>query len=123
MVSSMLDNHAIEPAKGPWSSPIVLVKKKDGFSRLCADFLPPWMLTQIHRLVMLWMHYRWSLLFSMIDLASGYWQLEVAPEDKTPFGFFSISGDACWAMLCNAPSTFKCLMELVFTGDHCFILL
>ena len=28
----------IEPAYGPWSSPIVLVTKKDGFSRFCVDF-------------------------------------------------------------------------------------
>ena len=38
LVESMLDNNVIEPSNGPWASPIVLVKKKDGSTRFCVDF-------------------------------------------------------------------------------------
>ena len=33
----MLDNGIIESSTGPWASPIVLVRKKDGGVRLCID--------------------------------------------------------------------------------------
>ncbi|KRX59680.1 Retrovirus-related Pol polyprotein from transposon [Trichinella sp. T9] len=34
----MLERCLIEPAEGPWSSPEVLAKKKDGSSRFCVDY-------------------------------------------------------------------------------------
>ena len=34
MVDDMLSKGIIEPAHGPWASPIVLVRKKDGSTRL-----------------------------------------------------------------------------------------
>ena len=38
MLNKMLQCQDIEPASGPWSSPIVLVKKKYGSTRFCVDF-------------------------------------------------------------------------------------
>ena len=34
-IDEMLQRKVIEPADGPWSSGIVLVKKKDGSTRFC----------------------------------------------------------------------------------------
>ena len=57
--------------------------------------------------------------FSTLDLASGYWQVEV-DRQKTPFAtpdplnrFHVIPFG-----LCNAPETFQCLMEHVLRGLH-----
>lgn len=38
IVDDLLDKGFIEPLKSPFSSPVVLVKKKDGTFRLCADY-------------------------------------------------------------------------------------
>ncbi|GBM35397.1 Retrovirus-related Pol polyprotein from transposon 297 [Araneus ventricosus] len=38
LVKDMLDNGIIEESSGPWASPIVLVKKKDGSTRFCVDY-------------------------------------------------------------------------------------
>lgn len=35
----MLDKQIIKPTKGPWVSPMVFVRKKDGSSRFCVDYL------------------------------------------------------------------------------------
>ena len=37
-VQSMLDLDVIEPSDSPWASPIIPVRKKDGFLRICVDY-------------------------------------------------------------------------------------
>jgi hypothetical protein len=36
-VKGMLNNEVITPSLSPWSSPVVLVRKKDGTTRFCVD--------------------------------------------------------------------------------------
>ncbi|GBM68434.1 Retrovirus-related Pol polyprotein from transposon 297 [Araneus ventricosus] len=38
LVKEMVNNGIIEESSGPWTSPIVLVKKKDESTRFCFDY-------------------------------------------------------------------------------------
>jgi len=38
LVQSMLENNVVQPSVSPWSSPVVLVKKKDSILRFCIDY-------------------------------------------------------------------------------------
>ena len=88
----MLKRGVIEESHSPWASPIVVVQK-DGTSRFCVDFRRVNALTKkdaqlLARIDVL----ARSCWFSTLDLASGYWQVEVDDKDKektafsTPFG-------------------------------------
>ena len=37
-IQRMLDNKLIQPSNSPWTSPIVLVRKKNGKLRFCVDY-------------------------------------------------------------------------------------
>jgi hypothetical protein len=68
--------------------------------------------------------------FSPLDLKSGYWQVDVHPDDKEKIAFST--GQGLWQFtvmpfdLCNAPATFERLMETVLRGltyDSCLVYL
>ena len=123
----MLSRDIVEPSQGPWSSPIVLVKKKDGSTHFCIDFRNVNDLTRkdarpLPRINDTLDTMGEACYFLTLDLASGYWQVALDPNDKertafaTPFGFYQFQ--VMPFGLCNAPATFQRSMEQVLAELH-----
>ena len=92
MIEDMLHDEIIRPSNSPYSSPILLVPKRDHESRLCVDYrklnsvtesdaYPLPLIQDIFDLV------GGSAIYSKLDLKAGYYQMSVAEEDipKTAF--------------------------------------
>ncbi|KAL5471130.1 hypothetical protein EMCRGX_G029213 [Ephydatia muelleri] len=127
LLDGMLERQVIEPSQGSWSSPVVLVKKKDGSTRFCVDFRQLNAVTKkdaqpLPRIDETLDVLGSALWFSCLDLTSGYWQVEVAPEDREKTAFVTPCGLFQFCVmpfgLTNAPATFQRLMERVLAGLH-----
>ncbi|MEW8548469.1 MAG: reverse transcriptase domain-containing protein, partial [Candidatus Thiodiazotropha sp.] len=126
-VDEMLEQDIIEPSKSPWSSPVVLVKKKDGSFRFCVDYRRLNAVTckdahPLPRVDDCLDALSGSKVFSTLDCASGYWQVEMNLEDREKTAFST--GENLFQFkvmpfgLTNAPATFQRLMDLVLAGMH-----
>ena len=78
LLTEMLNKNVIQLSNSPWASPVVLVRKNDGTSRFCVDYCKVNSVTHKDAYPLP----NISKLFSILDLISGYWQVEVHPEDK-----------------------------------------
>ena len=91
-VNEMLAHGVVRLSKSPWASPIVLVKKKDGTWRFCVDFRKindvtikdAYPLPQINDLIDSLEGHSY---FTTLDLASGYWQVELDESSKEKSAF------------------------------------
>ena len=133
ITKSLLERQLIQESQSPWSSPIVLAKKHDGSVRLCIDYrrinahtvksaLP---LPRVDDTLNALSGSRW---FSSLDCASGYWQMEVNPDDRPKTSFVYGTKQYEWKVmpfgLTGAPASFTRLMTLVLGGlTHCLVYL
>ncbi|XP_041356959.1 uncharacterized protein LOC121374100 [Gigantopelta aegis] len=119
-VRSMLQMDIIEYSDSPYSSPIVIVKKKDGTNRFCIDFRRLNKITIFDAEPMpnadeIFAKLNGCRYISKLDLSKGYWQLPLTESAKgltafqTPMGLFQFK--VMPFGLVNAPASFSRLMR------------
>lgn len=124
-LKKMLDAGVIVESSSDYAHPVCLVRKKDGNVRWCIDMRALNSVTvkdcfPLPRIEQCLDTLSGNKYFSTLDLASGYWQIEIAPEDQkktafiTKFGLFEHKM-MCFG-LCNAPATFQRAMQFVLSG-------
>ena len=87
LVDDMLDDGVISTSLSPWSSPIVVAKKKDGSVRFCVDYRALNNCTKkcsypLPRIDGSLDELSGCGYFSTLDLKSGYWQIPMYEKDK-----------------------------------------
>ena len=131
-VEIMLQCKVISPSNSPWCSPVILIKKPDGFFRFCVDFRALNVVTRkdkfpLPRIDDLLEDLHDCKCLSLIDLKSGYWQLPVHPKDRHKTSFIANGSLYCFNVLpfgiCNGPATFSRFMSVVTQGLPCNVYL
>ncbi|WVZ22654.1 hypothetical protein V8G54_001198 [Vigna mungo] len=122
-IEELLEKKFIRPSVSPWGAPVLLVKKKDGSSRLCVDYRQLNKVTiknryPLPRIDDLLDQLKGAGVFSKIDLRSGYHQILVKPEDVQKTAFRSRYGHYEYVVMpfgvTNAPAIFMDYMNCVF---------
>jgi len=115
----------IRKSHSEWSSNIVLVRKKDGTHRMCVDYRPLNNCTRkdvypLPRVDDLLDALRGMKYFCLLDQSNAYHCVEIDEDDKPKTAFTSPKGlfefNRLAFGLCNAPSTYQRLMDVLLSG-------
>ena len=124
-VEKMLNSGAIRPSNSPWAALVVLVKKKNGSTRLCADYRYLNKITRkdsfpLSKISEALDAIAGSKFLSVMDLTSAFMQVAVNPADIPKTAFVTTNGLWECTRLCfglsGRPATFQRVMELEIRG-------
>ena len=123
-ITDMLQNEIIEYSHSDWSSPIVLVTKKDAKIRFCVDYrkLNPVTVKDSHPLPLIidtLDALNDSKIFTKLDLKSGYWSVSLDERTKHKTAFVSYMGLFQFKRLpfnlSDSPATFQRFLQHVLS--------
>ena len=112
----LLERGQIEESTSPWSSPIVLVKKKDKTMRFCIDYRRLNAVTMkdafpLPRIDEIFDQLSDALYYTKFDFKSGYFQVPLSKEDRPKTAFSTRDNHYQFTVLpqgiTNGPATFQ----------------
>ncbi|CAF4572715.1 unnamed protein product, partial [Rotaria socialis] len=118
----LLKNGIIEHSTSPWSSPVVLVKKKDGTTRFCVDYRRLNQITTkdafpLPRIDDIYDQLTKATHFTKFDFKSGYFQVPLDKADRPKTAFSTRDGHFQFKVLpqglTNGPPTFQRIVNQI----------
>lgn len=127
-LDSMLELGVVEECESPWSSPVLIVRKKDGSPRFCLDSRK---LNSVTKKDAYKLPYISAILdnlknakyLSSIDLSKSFWQTSIQKEDRDKTAFYIPTRGTYRFVtmpfgLTNAPATQQRLVDSLFYGPE-----
>ncbi|KAK9703421.1 Reverse transcriptase (RNA-dependent DNA polymerase) [Popillia japonica] len=121
-INILLDAGIVRESRSNYASPVVLVRKRDGIERMCVDYRRLNAVTKRERVPMMNIDEQLDKLannkyFTVLDLASGYYQIPIAKECRHLTSFVTTDGQYEFNRLpfglVNGPSVFSRLMSVI----------